>query len=202
MQFAPQHLFNSIDSYWLMHSVLFVIISIYIYNKSKKTITTALSFLTISAYYLLDALDRIILLIGYNYDNKYTYILIFFWCMCCYIYFSKNQYNWNNQESDNYNRYKVQAVYSKPDELTKLLGAAILFSPKCSVRYTYLDNTIRFKKGSKTPIMCKTVIKESDIIRNTDIKTDDFFKRFEEIKNINYNIFSFNCKNLFNEFGS
>jgi hypothetical protein len=100
-------------------------------------------------------------------------------------------------KSDNYRRNKIQAIYSKPDELLTLLGAATSLSPKCSVRYTYNDKTIRFKRGSKTPILCDTIIRKTDIIKTTNIKEDLFFNRFEDIRNNKYNIFTFNCRNLF-----
>jgi hypothetical protein len=100
-------------------------------------------------------------------------------------------------KSDNYQRNKIQAIYSKPDELLTLLGAATSLSPKCSVRYTYNDKTIRFKRGVKTPILCDTVLKKTDIIKTTDISPDLFLNRFEEIKNKKFNLLTFNCRRLF-----
>ena len=109
----------------------------------------------------------------------------------------RKRYKWERMKSDNYDRNKIQAIYSKPDELLTLLGAATSLSPKCSVRYTYNDKTIRFKRGNKTPILCDTIIRKSDIIKTTDISADLFLNRFEEIKNKKYNLLTFNCRNLF-----
>jgi hypothetical protein len=108
----------------------------------------------------------------------------------------RNRYKWERMKSDNYQRNKIQAIYSKPDELLTLLGAATSLSPKCSVRYTCNDKTIRFKRGIKTPILCDTVLKKTDIIKTTDINPDLFFNRFEEIKNKNFNLLTFNCRML------
>jgi hypothetical protein len=114
-----------------------------------------------------------------------------------YVLIFRNRYKWERLKSDNYQRNKIQAIYSKPDEVLTLLGAATSLSPKCSVRYTYNDKTIRFKRGNKNPILCDTVIRKTDIIKTTNINTSLFFDRFEEIKSKKYNLLTFNCKNLF-----
>jgi hypothetical protein len=77
-----------------------------------------------------------------------------------------------------------------------LLGAAISHSPKCSVRYTCGGETIRFKKGSDTPIKQKTVILDTDIIIDTSLDPEYFGKRWAAIKNKRYNLLFFNCKGL------
>ena len=114
-----------------------------------------------------------------------------------YFFIFRNRYKWEKMKSDNYNKDKIQKIYSKPNNLLTLIGAATSLSPKCSVRYTYNDKTIRFKKGNKTPIICDTIIKKTEIIKDTDLTVDYFDVRWEEIKNKKYNLLTFNCRKLF-----
>ena len=100
-------------------------------------------------------------------------------------------------KSEKYDADKVQAIYSKPKTLLTLFGATISLSPKCSIRYTYKDKTIRFKKGIEKPIFTDTIVKHNEIIKNTEISSQSFYKRWEEIKNKKYNLLTFNCQMLF-----
>jgi len=197
MRFLPEY-FDSDNLYFLMDNILMLGVSYYIFNKSNKTVlnlffTTAC--MIIFTYSCFDYLQMMILQKDsfdiFNYFSITSIILII------YILIFRNRYKWERLKSDNYQRNKIQAIYSKPDEVLTLLGAATSLSPKCSVRYTYNDKTIRFKKGNKTPILCETVIKKTDIIKTTNINTSLFFDRFEEIKNKKYNLLTFNCRRLF-----
>jgi len=197
MRFLPEY-FDSDNLYFLMDNILMLGVSYYIFNKSNKTVlnlffTTAC--MIIFTYSCFDYLQMMILQKDsfdiFNYFSITSIILII------YILIFRNRYKWERLKSDNYQRNKIQAIYSKPDEVLTLLGAATSLSPKCSVRYTYNDKTIRFKKGNKTPILCETVIKKTDIIKTTNINTSLFFDRFEEIKNKKYNLLTFNCRGLF-----
>ena len=134
-----------------------------------------------------------------NVDSygAFKYFISISIALIVYILMFRNRYKWEKMKGDNYNRNKIQAIYSKPDGLLTLLGAATSLSPKCSVRYTYNDKTIRFKRGVETPILCETVLKKTDIIKTTDINPDLFLSRFEEIKDKKYNLLNFNCRRLF-----
>jgi hypothetical protein len=173
-------------------------VSIYIFKKSEKTILNlffSAACIIIFSYSFFDYLQMIV----FNRDsfeilNYFIFVAI---TLIVYVLIFRKRYDWEKMKGDNYQRNKIQAIYSKPYELLTLLGAATSLSPKCSVRYTYNDKTIRFKRGSKTPILCDTIIMKTDIIKTTNINTSLFFDRFEEIKNKKYNLLTFNCKNLF-----
>ena len=197
MRYLPEY-FDSDNLYFLMDNILMFGVSIYIFKKSEKTVLNlffSVSCIIIFAYSFFDYLQMIV----FNRDsfeilNYFIFVAI---TLVVYILIFRNRHKWERMKSDNYDRNKIQAIYSKPDELLTLLGAATSLSPKCSVRYTYNDKTIRFKRGSKTPIICDTIIMKTDIIKTTNINTSLFFDRFEEIKNKKYNLLTFNCKNLF-----
>ena len=173
-------------------------VSFYIFKKSEKTVlnmffTTAC--VIIFTYSFFDYLQMMIL--QKDSFDVFNYFSITAIVLIVYILIFRHRYKWEKLKSDNYQRNKIQAIYSKPDELLTLLGAATSLSPKCSVRYTYNDKTIRFKRGIKTPILCDTVLKKTDIIKTTDINPDLFLNRFEEIKNKKFNLLTFNCRKLF-----
>ena len=127
----------------------------------------------------------------FNYFTTTSIVLI------VYVLIFRNRYKWEKMKGNNYDRNKIQRIYSKPTIFLTLLGAATSLSPKCSVRYTYNDKTIRFKRGSKTPVICNTVIKKTDIIEDTNLTVDYFDRRWEEIKDKKYNLLTFNCRRLF-----
>jgi hypothetical protein len=108
----------------------------------------------------------------------------------------KNRYDWKKLKSDKYDPNKVQAIYSKPNTILSLLGAASSLSPKFNVRYSYNGKTIRFKKNNPNPIMVNTLIKETDIVKDTRYDGCRFNDRFEKIKHKKYNFFTFNCRSL------
>lgn len=197
MRYLPEY-FDSNELYFLMDNFLMFGVSIYIFKKSEKTILNlffSAACIIIFSYSFFDYLQMIV----FNRDsfeilNYFIFVAI---TLIVYVLIFRKRYDWEKMKGDNYQRNKIQAIYSKPDELLTLLGAATSLSPKCSVRYTYNDKTIRFKRGSKTPILCDTIIMKTDIIKTTNINTSLFFDRFEEIKNKKYNLLTFNCKNLF-----
>ncbi|GAF75870.1 unnamed protein product [marine sediment metagenome] len=197
MRYLPQY-FDSNELYFLMDNFLMFGVSIYIFKKSQKTILNlffSAACIIIFSYSFFDYLQMIVFNRGsFEILNYFIFVAI---TLIVYVLIFRNRYKWERLKSDNYQRNKIQAIYSKPDEALTLLGAATSLSPKCSVRYTYNDKTIRFKRGNKTPILCDTVINKTDIIKTTNINTSLFFDRFEEIKNRKYNLLTFNCKNLF-----
>ncbi|NQY28792.1 MAG: hypothetical protein HRT69_04890 [Flavobacteriaceae bacterium] len=197
MRYLPEY-FDSDDLYFLMDGFLMLGVSFYIFNRSEKTVlnlffTTAC--VIIFLHNIVDCMQMIILQKDsfdvFNYFTTTSIVLI------VYVLIFRNRYKWERMKSNNYDRNKIQRIYSKPTIFLTLLGAATSLSPKCSVRYTYNDKTIRFKRGSKTPIICNTVIKKTDIIEDTNLTVDYFDRRWEEIKDKKYNLLTFNCRRLF-----
>ena len=197
MRYLPEY-FDSDDLYFLMDGFLMLGVSFYIFNKSEKTVlnlffTTAC--VVIFLHNIVDCLQMMILQKDsfdvFNYFTTTSIVLI------VYVLIFRNRYKWEKMKGNNYDRNKIQRIYSKPTIFLTLLGAATSLSPKCSVRYTYNDKTIRFKRGSKTPVICNTVIKKTDIIEDTNLTVDYFDRRWEEIKDKKYNLLTFNCRRLF-----
>tara|TARA_R110002020_G_scaffold65330_1_gene172567 strand:+ start:10093 stop:10686 length:594 start_codon:yes stop_codon:yes gene_type:complete len=197
MRYLPEY-FDSDNLYFLMDGFLMLGVSFYIFNKSEKTVlnmffTTAC--IIIFLHNIVDCMQMMILQKDsfdvFNYFSTTSIVLIF------YILIFRNRYKWEKMKGNNYDRNKIQRIYSKPNMVLTLLGAATSLSPKCSVRYTYNDKTIRFKRGSKTPIICDTIIKKTDIIEDTNLSGDYFNVRWEEIKDKKYNLLTFNCRRLF-----
>ncbi len=197
MRYLPEY-FDSNNLYFLMDNILMLIVSSYIFKKSEKTVLNlffSASAMIVFAYSCFDYLQMMIL--KTDSCGIFNYFVIFSIALIVHVLIFKNRYKWERLKSDNYNINKIQKIYSKPNELLTLLGAATSLSPKCSVRYTCNNKTIRFKKGVKTPILCNTVIKKTDIIKDTDIDKELFIDRYEKIKNKKYNLLIFNCRNLF-----
>jgi hypothetical protein len=197
MRYLPEY-FDSDNLYFLMDGFLMLGFSFYIFNKSEKTVlnmffTTAC--IIIFLHNIVDCMQMMILQKDsfdvFNYFSTTSIVLI------VYILIFRNRYKWEKMKGNNYDRNKIQRIYSKPNMVLTLLGAATSLSPKCSVRYTYNDKTIRFKRGSKTPVICNTVIKKTDIIEDTNLTVDYFDRRWEEIKDKKYNLLTFNCRRLF-----
>ena len=197
MRYLPEY-FDSDDLYFLMDGFLMLGVSFYIFNRSEKTVlnlffTTAC--VIIFLHNIVDCMQMIILQKDsfdvFNYFTTTSIVLI------VYVLIFRNRYKWEKMKGNNYDRNKIQRIYSKPTIFLTLLGAATSLSPKCSVRYTYNDKTIRFKRGSKTPVICNTVIKKTDIIEDTNLTVDYFDRRWEEIKDKKYNLLTFNCRRLF-----
>lgn len=192
---------EAIDSdglYWVMDSLLMLGISIYIFKKSQKTIINLFFTIACVVVFSYDLIDysQMVLFGNESSDNWIWFISLSIGGLLHLLLF-RNRYKWHKLKSIEYNPSKVQAVYSKPNDLITLLGATTSLSPKCSVRYTYNGKMIRFKRGHPTPIMTGAVIKKTDIIENTNIDPDYFYQRFDEIKKKNYNIITFNCNDLF-----
>jgi hypothetical protein len=197
MRYLPEY-FDSNNMYWVIDSVIMISLAVYVFKNSAKNMLNLFI-----GFGLLN-------LLGYDYFNNLNMfifnktdinffdisILISLSIIMFFVVF-RNRYKWERMKSNNYDKSKIQRIWSKPNSILALLGAATSLSPKCSVRYSYNDKTIRFQKGNKTPILCDTVIKKTDIIQDTNFNEDYFYKRWEEIKNIKYNLLTFNCKMLF-----
>ncbi|MCJ8343513.1 MAG: hypothetical protein MJH09_11820 [Cetobacterium sp.] len=197
MRYLPEY-FDSNSLYWVIDSIIMISLAVYVFKNSEKNMLNlfiGFGLLNLLGY---DYFNNINMLF-FNKTNINLFDIFTLISLSIIMYFAifRNRYKWEKMKSDNYNRNKIQAIYSKPDELLTLFGAATSLSPKCSVRYTYNDKTIRFKRGTKTPILCETVLKKTDIIKTTDINPDLFLSRFEEIKDKKYNLLTFNCRRLF-----
>ena len=197
MRYLPEY-FDSNSLYWVIDSIIMICLAVYVFKNSAKNMLNlfiGFGLLNLLGY---DYFNNINMLF-FNKTNINLFDIFTLISLSIIMYFAifRNRYKWEKMKSDNYNRNKIQAIYSKPDELLTLFGAATSLSPKCSVRYTYNDKTIRFKRGTKTPILCETVLKKTDIIKTTDINPDLFLSRFEEIKDKKYNLLTFNCRRLF-----
>jgi len=197
MRYFPEY-FDSDNLYFLMDNFLMLGVSYYIFNKSDKTVLNlffTVACIIIFAYSFFDYLQMIIL--QKNTFDVFNYFSIISILLIVYILIFRNRYKWEKMKSDKYNKNKIQAIYSKPKTLLTLFGAATSLSPKCSIRYTYNGKTIRFKRGTKNPILCDTALKKTDIIKDTDFKGEYFYKRWEEIRYKKYNLLTFNCRRLF-----
>ena len=198
LTYVPEY-FDSHSLYWVLNSVLFFAMAIYVFKKSKKTtlnLFSSVSLISIFSYTLINSL-RIYFIKTESLDMLNT-IVIFVCVLFSYFFVFRNRYKWEKQKSHTYNRLKIQAIYSKPKNFITLFGAAISLSPRCSVRYSYNGYTLRFKKGYEYPILCETVIKPTDIIKNTKYEPSYFNYRYQQIKNKKYSLLFFNCKSLMN----
>ena len=182
--------------YYVLNALFQLMCMVVIFRTSKKSVLNLflISSIMIGAAY--DFIDYSLRASGVrtaDYFNSFLYISVI---LLVYILIFHRRYEWKRLKGCEYNPDKVQAIYSKPNDLLTLLGVTISFSPKCSVRYTYAGKVMRFKKGCSTPIMTGKVIKPTDIIEDTNINPETFFQRFDEIKKNNYNLLTFNCKHL------
>ena len=197
MRFLPERIDN-VNLYWTMDSIVFIIAAILIFNNSSKSVVNLLATLGALVMFFYEFADRFLLLIDINvYNNYFSYTLEGVFFLIIYIFLFRKRYDWRSLEGAEYDSNKIQAIYSRPSSLITLLGATTSLSPKCSVRYSYNGKTIRFKRGNKTPILCDTVIRKTDIIEDTNLTADYFDRRWEEIKDNKYNILTFNCRKLF-----
>ena len=196
MRYFPDY-YNSDNLYWDIDSVIMISLAVYVFKNSRKNILNlfvCFAFLNLLGYDYINNLNILFHNSDMNFFDNSTLISL---SIIMYFFIFRNRYKWEKMKSDNYNKDKIQKIYSKPNNLLTLIGAATSLSPKCSVRYTYNDKTIRFKKGNKTPIICDTIIKKTEIIKDTDLTVDYFDVRWEEIKNKKYNLLTFNCRKLF-----
>lgn len=196
MRYIPEY-FDSDNLYWIMDVFVRFFVLGFIFKNSKKTILNLFLTLSCSLIFVYEFTECIFYFLNKEHLGEINLVVLCSLSLISWCLIFKNRYKWRKEKSNNYNRNKVQAIYSKPNDFISLFGAAISLSPKCCVRYTYNDKTIRFKKGVKTPILCETIIQKTDVICDTNINKDIFFKRHEEIKYRNYNLFTFNCRNLF-----
>ena len=200
LRYLPEY-FDSNSLYWIIDSTIMICLAVYVFKNSAKNMLnlfTGFGLFNILGYDCFNNLNIFLFnKTDFNFFTNYTLISL---SIIIFFVIFRNRYKWERLKSDSYNRNKIQAIYSKPNNILRLFGAAISFSPKCSVRYTYNDKTIRFKKGIKNPIMCDTVIKKTDIIKNTEIPAIFFIFMFEKIKIKSFNLLTFNCRNLFNEY--
>ena len=197
MRFLPERIDN-VNLYWTMDSIVFIIAAILIFNNSSKSVVNLLATLGALVMFFYEFADRFLLLIDINvYNNYFSYTLEGVFFLIIYIFLFRKRYDWRSLEGAEYDSNKIQAIYSRPSSLITLLGATTSLSPKCSVRYSYNGKTIRFKRGNKTPILCDTVIRKTDIIEDTDFSGEYFSSRWDEIKNNKFNLLTFNCRSLF-----
>ena len=190
------YLFNNDVLYYCLNSGFQLFIVAFLFDKIDKKVSNLVFCFIIMLMSFYDFVDYSILMFADLPHGFYNYLLSFVLFLFCYIIVFKNRYNWEKQKSDQYNPNIVQAIYSKPKGLLTLFGATISFSPRCSVRYTYQGQTVRFKKGKDYPVMMKTFTKNSDIIKDTIYSGNYFKQRCEFIKNKKYNLLKFNCKHL------
>ena len=168
MRFLPERIDN-VNLYWTMDSIVFIIAAILIFNNSSKSVVNLLATLGALVMFFYEFADRFLLLIDINvYNNYFSYTLEGVFFLIIYIFLFRKRYDWRSLEGAEYDSNKIQAIYSRPSSLITLLGATTSLSPKCSVRYSYNGKTIRFKRGNKTPILCDTVIRKTDIIEDTN----------------------------------
>ena len=182
--------------YYVLNALFQLVCMVVIFRTSKKSVLNLFLISSIMVGAAYDFIDYSLRALGVrtaDYFNSFLYISVI---LLIYIVIFHRRYEWKKLNSDDYDPEKVQAIYSKPKSFMTLLGAAISHSPKCSVRYTYGGETIRFKKGSDTPIKQKTVILDTDIIIDTSLDPEYFGKRWAAIKNKRYNLLFFNCKGL------
>jgi len=182
--------------YYVLNALFQLVCMVLIFRTSKKSVLNLFlisSIMVGAAYDFIDYSLRALGVRSGDYFNSFLYVSVI---LLVYILIFHKRYEWKKLNSDEYDPEKVQAIYSKPKSFMTLLGAAISHSPKCSVRYTYGGETIRFKKGSDTPIKQKTVILDTDIIIDTSLDPEYFGKRWAAIKNKRYNLLFFNCKGL------
>ena len=197
MRFLPERIDN-VNLYWTMDSIVFIIAAILIFNNSSKSVVNLLATLGALVMFFYEFADRFLLLIDINvYNNYFSYTLEGVFFLIIYIFLFRKRYDWRSLEGAEYDSNKIQAIYSRPSSLITLLGATTSLSPKCSVRYSYNGKTIRFKRGNKTPILCDTVIRKTDIIEDTEFSGEYFSSRWDEIKNNKFNLLTFNCRSLF-----
>jgi len=183
--------------YYSLNALFQIACMIMIFRKHEKTVLNLFLILSVLVISVYDFIDYSLICFGFDASGYFKQILNTSIIVVVYILIFRNRYKWEKMKGNNYDRSKIQRIYSKPNMVLTLLGAATSLSPKCSVRYTYNDKTIRFKRGSKTPIICSTVIKKTDIIEDTNLTVDYFDRRWEEIKDKKYNLLTFNCRRLF-----
>lgn len=198
VEYFPKLEYESTLLYWVLYSLLIFSFINYAYKNEDKSVINLLFTSFIFGALIVDILvfsSAIFVDVSYPISWKYGgYIGV---GLLLYILLARRRYDWRMLESDVYNPRKVQAIYSKPNSFITLLGSATSLSPKCSVRYTYNDKTIRFKRGVKSPVLCNTVISNTDLIEDTNFSNDYFSDRWEEIKDKKFNLIKFNCRMLF-----
>jgi len=184
--------------YYSLNSLFQIVVFIIIFRHEKKSVHNLFlcaSMMLISIYDLIDYTSSLFM----DYPSKYfNNVLFFSVSLIGYILIFKNRYKWEKLKSDQIDPTKVQAVFSKPDTVLTLFGAAYSFSPKCSVRYIHKGKMIRFTKGKDKIVLSNVCIKKSDIIKDTMIPSYMFKKRYNEIKEKRFNLFFFNCRHIFN----
>jgi len=197
MRYLPEY-FDSNSLYWVIDSTIMISLAVYVFKNSAKNMLNlfiGFGLLNLLGYDYFNNLN--VLFLNKTDLNFFTISTLVSLSIIMFFVIFRNRYKWEKMKGNNYDRNKIQRIYSKPNMFLTLLGAATSLSPKCSVRYTYNDKTIRFKRGSKTPVICNTVIKKTDIIEDTNLTVDYFDRRWEEIKDKKYNLLTFNCRRLF-----
>jgi len=193
---VPYYL-NSSELYFLLSNISFVVIICYSYLKTEKSTLNFALFLVLFEIYLVDSFLWACEMIEINDIEAPTYSVIAVILLLIFIAYFKNKWDWKKLPTETYDKNKLQAVYSKPGDFPTLLGSLIYFDPKGSVKYTYGGKVIRFKRGEKFPVLQDFKPKENDKIQTIKGSKEYFYKRYDEIKHKKYNLFSFNCRNLF-----
>ena len=141
MRYLPEY-FDSVNLYFLMDNFLMLGVSFYIFKKSEKTVlnlffTTAC--IIIFTYSFFDYLQMMILQKDsfdvFNYFTTTSIVLI------VYVLIFRNRYKWERMKSNNYDRNKIQRIYSKPTIFLTLLGVQIF----CHLTYRQ-TNPQKFEK--------------------------------------------------------
>ena len=183
--------------YYSLNALLHLVCVALIFKYESKNVVNlilAAGIICVTAY---DFIDYSIRLLGVSTGDNFSKFIAVDLALIVYVAIFRNRYKWQRLKSDDYNPSIVQRIYSKPDKVITLLGAATSLSPKCSVRYSYNGQTVRFKRNSDYPILCNTVIKPTDIVEDSEINPETFYSRFEEVKHRKYNLLKFNCRSLF-----
>ncbi len=198
MRTLPEY-FNSVPLYWVLNDMMMITLTFNIFKYGKKSVVNLGILFAIVFFFMFAIVDDFCMLsnISEEYFTFWKSALITSLVICVYVLVVRNRHEWKKLDSAKYNPNRVQAIYSRPNTILTLLGAATSLSPKCSVRYSYNGKMIRFKKGYPTPIMTNTIVKPTDIIENTNIDPGCFYQRYDEIKNRRYNLLNFNCRNIF-----
>lgn len=197
VEYFPKLEYESTLLYWCLYTFLIFSFIIYAYKNEDKSVANLLFTSFIFGALIVDFLGyAFAMFIDIPYPISWKYGFYIGIGLLLYLFLARRRYDWKMLESDEYNPLKVQAIYSEPHSVITLLGATSSLSPKCSIRYSCGGKTIRFKRGSKTPILCDTVISNTDIIEDTTYTVGYFHSRWEEVKNKKFNLIKFNCRML------
>ncbi len=203
--------FDSDVLYYFSDSVFIGLVGWYVFSQSQKSVFSLMSFLGVAFVGVSQFINTLYLYIHRDevlkgilseerieQINQLPMLLKAVFIGVIFLLIFRNRYTWRKQKSVTYNPNRVQAIYSKPKTVLTLLGATTSLSPKCSVRFSYNGETIRFKKGSETPLKQPTKLTSDEIIEETTYTPEHFSYSWQLIKDKKYNLFTFNCRKLLN----